>query len=82
MHKLQLSLPRSAPLNAFSVPFLALSFLHSVGMTNTKILAKIETRQALLNFQVRCLSCGYYPGIITIFKYGVKRYPVKWMYRT
>uniref|UniRef100_A0A7S0RHC8 Pyruvate kinase n=1 Tax=Chlamydomonas leiostraca TaxID=1034604 RepID=A0A7S0RHC8_9CHLO len=26
-------------------------FLHGLGMTNTKLLAKIETRQALLNFQ-------------------------------
>ena len=26
-------------------------FLDSLGMTNTKILAKIETRQALLNFR-------------------------------
>jgi|LauGreDrversion2_5_1035112.scaffolds.fasta_scaffold69850_1 pyruvate kinase len=33
--------------------FTVRSFLHSVGMNNTKILAKVETRQALLNFQVR-----------------------------
>ena len=32
-------------------PSHVLRYLQSVGMSNTKILAKLETRQALLNFQ-------------------------------
>ena len=34
-------------------------FLQSVGMHNTKVIAKIETRQALLNFQVSACQDGW-----------------------
>jgi hypothetical protein len=40
------------------------TFLSSIGLASTKIVAKIETRKALLNFQV--CTCGSVHGFVAI----------------